>query len=106
MNHLPDYLDHIVEYLHGTNEREASEEPHGSSYSGQLVYKLGSSVLVGSKFCPEVFSLSVTFLMLSKVDVEKEILTNFSLFLNSRTENRNVNYNSSSSYSLPFMTKG
>ena len=25
--------------------------------------------------------------MLSKVDVEKEILTNFSLFLNSRTEN-------------------
>ena len=26
-------LDHEVNYLHGTDEREASEEPHGSSYS-------------------------------------------------------------------------
>ena len=41
----PQYLDCEVDYLHGTDEREASEEPHGSSYSGQLVYKLGCSVL-------------------------------------------------------------
>ena len=33
LNHLPEYLDHEVYYLHGTDEREASEEPHGSSYS-------------------------------------------------------------------------
>ena len=31
--HLPEYLGHEVYYLHGTDEREASEEPHGSSYS-------------------------------------------------------------------------
>ena len=38
-------FDDEVEYLHSTDEREASEEPHGSSYSEQLVYKLGCSVL-------------------------------------------------------------
>ena len=43
-------LDHKVKYLHPTDEREASEEPHGSSYSGQLVYKLGSSILMRSYY--------------------------------------------------------
>ena len=38
-------LEDEVEYLHSTDEREASEEPHGSSYGGQFVYKLGCSVL-------------------------------------------------------------
>ena len=38
-------FDDEVEYLHRTDKREASEEPHGSSYSGQLVYKLGRSIL-------------------------------------------------------------
>ena len=30
---LQQNLDHEVEYLHRTDEREASEEPHGSSNS-------------------------------------------------------------------------
>ena len=38
-------LEDEVEYLHSTDEKEASEEPHGSSYSGQLFYKLSCSVL-------------------------------------------------------------
>ena len=48
-HHAQQDLDPEVEYLHPTDEREASEEPHGSSYSGQLVYKLGCSVLNQSK---------------------------------------------------------
>ena len=39
-------LDHEVEDLHPADDGEAREEPHGASYSGQLVYKLGGSVLV------------------------------------------------------------
>ena len=39
------YLGHEVYNLHGTDEREASEEPHGSSYGWQFIYKLGCSVL-------------------------------------------------------------
>ena len=44
-HHSQQDLDNEVEYLHRTDEREASEEPHGSSYGGQLVYELGCSVL-------------------------------------------------------------
>ena len=42
---FPEYLDHEVEYLHSTDEREASEKSHGSPYSRQLVNKLGCSIL-------------------------------------------------------------
>ena len=34
-----------VEYLHPADEREASEEPHGASYSRQLVHQGGGLVL-------------------------------------------------------------
>ena len=37
-------LDQKVENLYRTDEREASKWPHSSSYSGQLIYKLGCSV--------------------------------------------------------------
>ena len=43
--YLYNNLDHEVEDLHGTDEREAREEPHGASDSGQLVHQLGCSVL-------------------------------------------------------------
>ena len=43
--HFFNDLDHEVKYLHPTDEREASEESHGSSYGGHLVHKLGCSVL-------------------------------------------------------------
>ena len=33
LDRFPDDLDHEVYDLHRTDEREASEEPHGSSYS-------------------------------------------------------------------------
>ena len=42
---LEDNLDYEVEYLHPADEGEACEEPHGASYSRQLVHKLGCSVL-------------------------------------------------------------
>ena len=42
---LEDNLDYEVHDLHGADEGEASEEPHGASYSRQLVHKLGCSVL-------------------------------------------------------------
>ena len=38
-------LENEIYYLHATDEREASEEPHGSSDSRQLAHKLGCSVL-------------------------------------------------------------
>ena len=44
-DHIPEDPDHEVEDLHGADEREAGEEPHGASYSGQLVNKLGCPVL-------------------------------------------------------------
>ena len=44
-HHVECNLDHKVEYLHCTDEGEACEEPHGASYSRQLVHKLGCSVL-------------------------------------------------------------
>ena len=44
--HDPQYhFGREVDDLHRADEREASEEPHGSSYSWQLAYKLGCSVL-------------------------------------------------------------
>ena len=55
-------FDDEVEYLHSTDEREASEEPHGSSYSGQLVYKLRCSVLHWLKQIFN-FQLKSTFLV-------------------------------------------
>ena len=42
---LEDNLDYEVDDLHGADEGEASEEPHGASYSRQPVHKLGCSVL-------------------------------------------------------------
>ena len=47
--YISQYLGHEVYYLHPTDEREASEEPHGSSYGWQLVHKLGCSVLQSEK---------------------------------------------------------
>ena len=44
-DHIPEDPDHEVEDLHGADEREAGEEPHGASYSGQLVHELGCLVL-------------------------------------------------------------
>ena len=38
-------LGHEVDDLHGTDEREAREEPHGASDSGELVHQLGCTVL-------------------------------------------------------------
>ena len=44
--HNPQYhFGREVDDLHRADEREASEEPHGTSYSRQLVHKLGCSVL-------------------------------------------------------------
>ena len=43
--YLENNLDYEVEDLHGADEGEAREEPHGASYSGQLVHKLGCPVL-------------------------------------------------------------
>ena len=54
---LQQKLDQEVENLHRTDEREASEESHRSSYSGQLVYKLGCSVL-SSKIIKDYFFIS------------------------------------------------
>ena len=48
---LQDNLEHVVDYLQPADEREASEEPHGASYSRQLVFKLGCSVL--NNICAE-----------------------------------------------------
>ena len=45
IQHFDNNLDHEVEDLHGADEREAREEPHGASDGGQLVHKLGCSVL-------------------------------------------------------------
>ena len=44
-DHLPHNLEHEVNDLDPADEREACEEPHGASYSRQLVHKLGCSVL-------------------------------------------------------------
>ena len=44
-DHLQYNLDHEVNDLDPADEREACEEPHGASYSRQLVHKLGCSVL-------------------------------------------------------------
>ena len=44
-DNLEEYLENEVDDLHPADEREASEEPHGASYSRQLVHKLGCSVL-------------------------------------------------------------
>ena len=38
-------LDHEEEDLHGADDGEAREEPHGASHGGQLVHQLGCSVL-------------------------------------------------------------
>ena len=43
--YISQYLGHEVYYLHPTDEREASEEPHGSSYGGHLVGELRRSIL-------------------------------------------------------------
>ena len=80
-------LEAKVKYLHTTDEREASEEPHGSSYSWQLVYKLGCSVLQ----CLYVVIIIIidnmnTFWILSKVEVENDICKNFSLLVNFRSK--------------------
>ena len=45
LDHLQHDLDHEVNDLDPADEREACEEPHGASYSRQLVHKLGCSVL-------------------------------------------------------------
>ena len=45
MDNLDQYLAQEVEYLDPADEGEACEEPHGASYSRQLVHKLGCSVL-------------------------------------------------------------
>ena len=45
LNKSQDNLDCEVDDLHPADEREACEEPHGASYSRQLVHKLGCSVL-------------------------------------------------------------
>ena len=45
MDNLDQYLAQEVEYLDPTDEREACEEPHGASYSRQLVHKLRCTVL-------------------------------------------------------------
>lgn len=44
-HHLQYNLDQEVYYLHGTDEGEPSEEPHGSTNISQLVEQLGCSVL-------------------------------------------------------------
>ena len=46
---IPEDPDQEVEDLHPADEGEAREEPHGASYSGQLVHKLGCSVLGSEK---------------------------------------------------------
>ena len=45
LDHLQYNLEHEVNDLDPADEREACEEPHGASYSRQLVHKLGCSVL-------------------------------------------------------------
>ena len=45
LDHLQYNLEHEVNDLNPADEREACEEPHGASYSRQLVHKLGCSVL-------------------------------------------------------------
>ena len=44
---FPDCPDEEVEDLHPADEGEAGEEPHGAPDGGQLVHKLGCSVLLG-----------------------------------------------------------
>ena len=44
-SYIPNYFAHEIEYLHPADDGEACEEPHGASYSRQLVHKLGCSVL-------------------------------------------------------------
>ena len=44
--HFDNNLDHEVEDLHPADEGEACEEPHGASYGGELVHKLGCSILI------------------------------------------------------------
>ena len=61
-------LDHEVNDLDPADEREACEEPHGASYSRQLVHKLGCSVLFDNI-----------------KEVEIQICTNLSLFTNARS---------------------
>ena len=43
--YLYNNLDGEEEDLHGADEREAREEPHCSSYSGELVHQLSCAVL-------------------------------------------------------------
>ena len=43
-------LDGEVDDLHGADEGEASEEAHGPSNGGQLVHKLGCSILENIKW--------------------------------------------------------
>ena len=57
MNQLPEYLDCEVDNLHRTDEREASEEPHGSSYSRQLVLHFICSVLTVTKSKNKIFAI-------------------------------------------------
>ena len=45
-NKFMNNLDQKVDDLHGADEREACEEPHGASYGGELVHKLGCSILI------------------------------------------------------------
>ena len=85
------YVDHNpdqeVEDLHPADDREAREEPHGASDSGELVHKLGCSVLKRKYFDPNGLHLIIKFPLeiLSKVEVRIEIWTYFSLLLNLRS---------------------
>lgn len=78
-------LDHEVDDLHGADEGEAREEPHGASYTGQLVYKLGCLVLKYISSVTKLNKILCSFLILSKVEERTEIWTNFSLLLNFRS---------------------